>query len=422
MSLFRKISLPLIILFYAQITVIDAQAQKLSFTTFDNANGLSQNTINVSFKDHYGFMWFGTQDGLNKYDGYKVTVYKHRSNDKKTLPTNFITSICEDQNGDLWIGTRIGGLSKYNRSKDDFTNFVHKPSISSSLSDNNIKFIYTDSFRLRQILTNIVGNAIKFTSRGEVAIRVSCDNVGEDAINLLFTVRDTGIGIPPEKIDSLFNAFNQVDSSITRKYGGSGLGLVICERLLKLFGGEITVESEFGTGSVFSFNIICGHTKCIENNENESSTGINFEKKVRDNEGAKKEVNLLSERLAIAFPFTMLVAEDNLMNQKLMIRILNKLGYQPDLANDGLEVLELMKTTKYDIILMDIQMPNLDGLETTRVIRHSYGEKPLILAMTANALTEDKISCYQAGMDGYLSKPVNLELLITTLKNMYNAL
>jgi CheY-like chemotaxis protein len=134
---------------------------------------------------------------------------------------------------------------------------------------------------------------------------------------------------------------------------------------------------------------------------------------------AEQKKNILSDDFALEYPFSMLVAEDNIMNQKLILRVLSKLGYKADLANDGQEVLNMMGHKKYDIILMDVQMPNLDGLEATRQIRQQYGPKPIILAMTANALTEDKQNCYEAGMNGYLSKPIGLELLVNTLKEMH---
>ncbi len=133
-----------------------------------------------------------------------------------------------------------------------------------------------------------------------------------------------------------------------------------------------------------------------------------------------RKKSVLSEEFAIKYPYRMLVAEDNLLNQKLIIRVLNKLGYQPDLANDGQEVLTKLQESTYDIILMDVQMPNMDGLQATRVIRQTYGAKPLILALTANAMSEDKDNCLQAGMDGYLSKPLNLELLVEALASFHD--
>lgn len=395
-------------------------------------------------------------------------------------------------------------------------------------------YINCDSTRLRQVLINLIGNAIKFTHKGEVYVDITATALDKDAYQVKFAVKDTGIGIAQEHFDHLFKPFNQVDSSITRKYGGSGLGLVISERLVKLMGGHIKAESKQGHGSTFTFDIRC--TKAIarltetedENQKacfgkqvliiDDNPTNLRILKKQLEklkmiviaissgqealrilktdnkidlvitdmqmpdmdgvqlatlirtipgtqpivllssigNESKKlhptlfnavltkpvkqqvlfdvvqselrkdtlqlveKKKNLLSESFALDYPFRMLIAEDNLMNQKLIIRILNKLGYQPDLANDGEEVMALMSKKYYDIILMDVQMPNIDGLEATRLIRKIYGLKTMIMAMTANALTEDRDNCFKAGMDGYISKPLNVELLIQTLKDLYN--
>ncbi|RYE16326.1 MAG: response regulator, partial [Sphingobacteriales bacterium] len=337
-----------------------------------------------------------------------------------------------------------------------------------NIADDVPAYLFTDSFRLRQVLTNLVGNAIKFTHKGEVFVDVSKGWDKEGDIQLKFEVRDTGIGIPAEHVNNLFKAFNQVDSSITRKYGGTGLGLAICERLIALLGGQISVTSKHGEGSSFCFDIVCKKGDTIESLE--SNETISIGKKVviiddnvtnlhilktqltkrqmivdavssgrealeilakrkdvdliitdmqmPDMEGielsvrikglmpdlpiillssvgneskkkhpnlfssvltkpvrqqylfnmvdlalrkesaseATKKKNILSEGFAKAYPFNMLVAEDNLMNQKLIMRVLNKLGYAPDMVNDGQEVLDVLEKNTYDIILMDIQM------------------------------------------------------------------
>ena len=204
-------------------------------------------------------------------------------------------------------------------------------------------------------------------------------------------------------IPTLFTAFKQVDSSISRKYGGSGLGLVISERLVRLLKGKIKVESVPNQCSTFTFSIQCKQASNI----------------VEEQEYSNQGKAILDQDFAITCPFKILVAEDNLMNQKLILKVLDKLGYTPDLANDGTEVLRMIENTNYDLIFMDIQMPNLDGLETTRIIRKTHGKKHLILAMTANALTEDRINCFKAGMDAYLSKPLNFDALVGTLRNMH---
>jgi CheY-like chemotaxis protein len=271
--------------------------------------------------------------------------------------------------------------------------------------------VYADSYRLKQVLTNLVGNSVKFTSEGEVSVNVTGTKKADDGWSLHFQVKDTGIGMESDKISGLFTPFNQLDSSIARKYGGSGLGLVISQRLVALLGGTISVESEPGKGSTFAFNIVCQTRK-------RHLPGV----LLQEQPGQQAAKTDLTPEFALEYPYEILVAEDNLMNQKLIFKVLQKLGYTPDLADDGLKVLDMLEEKVYDLILMDIQMPNLDGLEATRRIRTSYGDRPLILAMTANALTDDRHDCLEAGANGYLAKPLNIETLIGTLKTMHKSL
>lgn len=269
--------------------------------------------------------------------------------------------------------------------------------------------IWSDSHRLKQVLLNLVGNAVKFTSKGEVSVEVRCTKHNDQCWSVYFEVRDTGIGMPADKIAGLFRPFNQIDSSIARRYGGSGLGLVISQRLVGLLGGSIAVESEEGRGSTFSFEIMCQDPA-------ESELAIQSSKFAAQQLDTKTELAL---SFAVEYPYRILVAEDNLMNQKLILKVLQKLGYEADLAEDGLIALEMMENKIYDLILMDIQMPNMDGLQAARRIREIYGLKPIILAMTANALTEDRQQCMRAGMNDYMSKPLSLELLIQTLRKLH---
>jgi CheY-like chemotaxis protein len=209
-------------------------------------------------------------------------------------------------------------------------------------------------------------------------------------------VKDTGIGIPKDKLDHLFKAFSQVDSSITRKYGGTGLGLVISDKLIALMGGHIRVESEAGKGSVFTFTI-------------------------RTRPGVTVEAPALPQatipgHLAATYPLRILVAEDNPINQQLALVILTRMGYTPDFAENGKEVLTMLETKEIDLILMDIQMPEMDGLETTRLIRNAPGPQPIIIAMTANVMQGDEEECLAEGMNDYLSKPVDLDQLISKLR------
>ncbi|WP_069660125.1 response regulator [Arcticibacter eurypsychrophilus] len=395
--------------------------------------------------------------------------------------------------------------------------------------------LLADSMRLKQVLINLIGNAVKFTHKGEIFLDVSSNRRGldEELIELVFQVKDTGIGIPQEKLTDLFNAFTQVDSSTTRKYGGSGLGLAISLRQVELMGGEISVKSKINEGTSFYFGIqvqishqqMFHHTRCfmtakegkrilvVDDNQTNrkilqmqleqwhlvpvmassaaealllldqkgfdlvltdmqmpemdgvqlaeliraknallpiillSSIGdetrnkyphlFNFvlTKPVKQQQlcsviqmGLEQQFHVLETQIYKASlmnaefasnnPLRILVAEDNLINQKLIVRILNKLGYEPVVAQNGMEVLALLLIHTFDLILMDVQMPELDGLETTRSIRSTDMIQPVIIAMTANAMLEDKEMCLLAGMDDYLSKPLHIESLLSVLSGI----
>lgn len=268
--------------------------------------------------------------------------------------------------------------------------------------DQNIPLeLIGDSPRLKQVLINLLGNAIKFTSKGNVFLGISLLIKHPDStLELAFEVRDSGIGIPSDRLSRLFKAFSQVDPSTTRRYGGTGLGLAICQRLVHLMGGTMHAKSQPGKGSSFYFTL----KTAVSAAKNPSST---------TNPGIT--ALLLTEDFAEKNPLQILVAEDNMINQKLIIRILNKLGYQPILAVNGLEVLSLIGIHTFDAILMDIQMPEMDGLEATLAIRNFQIKQPVIIAMTANAMQEDKDECLRIGMNDYLSKPIHLESLLTSL-------
>jgi signal transduction histidine kinase/ligand-binding sensor domain-containing protein/ActR/RegA family two-component response regulator len=281
-------------------------------------------------------------------------------------------------------------------------------SLESSIDPSIPTLIFADSYRLKQILINLVGNAMKFTNQGKVKVDVSALQLPDDRLRLRFEVSDTGIGIAEDQLEKLFKPFNQIDSSTSRNYGGTGLGLVICERLIKLMDGQISVSSTQGAGSCFAFYIETRMHTPAEIPGEPQSQGDSEDKK-----------ELLTEAFALRYPLEILIAEDNLMNQKLIIRVLNKLGYQPALANNGTEVINMLKDKQYQLILMDIQMPQMDGLEATKIIRGTAGRQPLIMAMTANAMNEDKENCMRAGMNDYISKPLDLVLLTKKLSQLH---
>ena len=391
------------------------------------------------------------------------------------------------------------------------------------------QFIFGDGFRLRQIIVNLIGNAIKFTEKGEIYIHIILKETVDKDVILEFSIKDTGIGIPKDKIASLFSPFMQADASTTRKYGGTGLGLAISANLVRLMNGNIWVESVEGKGSDFRFTIetsfatpkaevnpiykilqslpgkdilivddnptnrkildlqcefwgmkattVESGEKALELLQNENkfdvgildmqmpgmdgimlareirkihsktelplimltSIGYNIQtedmqslfayyvnKPIKHSQLADILLKVLSPTfagnpanlsieddlgmLALKYPFEILVAEDNIINQKMIRNVLLLLGYSADLVANGLEVIEAVKRKHYELIFMDIQMPEMDGYEATRIIvDHMKSERPIIIAMTANAMSSDKTKCLATGMDDYITKPLKVE-------------
>lgn len=399
-------------------------------------------------------------------------------------------------------------------------------------------YIESDITRLRQILVNLVNNAIKFTEKGEIYVHVEKEEVNNQDIKIHFSVKDTGIGIPPDRLNRLFKAFSQVDSSTTRKYGGTGLGLAICKKISELMGGRIWVESTPGIGSTFHFNIIakaapvrrkkishryipslqdrkilivddnatnrrilkiqCEHwslkpvtvssgkdaLELIKKGEKfdlgildlhmPEMNGFDLGKAIRkfysrdqlplimlssvgmpqsvsadqdifdiflskpikqsqlfdslikalveiqEESKPQQKTTEIDVNLSQKFPFRILLAEDNAINQKIALRILQKMGYKADLAANGLEVIDALKRQQYDLVFMDVQMPEMDGLEATAKILKLWPnaeDRPKIVAMTANAMEGDRENCLASGMDDYISKPITiLEVQNTILR------
>jgi len=246
-----------------------------------------------------------------------------------------------------------------------------------------------DATRLRQVLLNLLSNALKFTSSGEVTVSATVDQADDAGHLIAIEVRDTGIGIPPEQVHNLFSSFSQVDASISRRYGGTGLGLAITKRLVELMGGGISVESEPGVGTRFRFTVLLA--------------------KAQAPRAAQKVVAPAADgrRLKV------LVAEDNRVNQMVVLGLLRKMGVDADLANNGLEAVAAVLEHDYDLVLMDLQMPEMDGLTATREIRSRVpaDRQPIIWALSAHATTDARDSCLRAGMDRYLTKPLEPEKL-----------
>jgi Signal transduction histidine kinase len=253
-----------------------------------------------------------------------------------------------------------------------------------SIAEDVPPILLGDPLRISQVLINLANNAIKFTSKGSVNIHIEFVDRSSQTVRIIFKVADTGIGISEEGKNLLFKEFSQTDSSISRKYGGTGLGLAISKNLVNLMNGEIGVKSEAGKGSEFWFRLPL------------KESGLTF----YDDE---KHGTMLPK-------LKILLAEDNIINQKVAILSLKQLGYDCDIALNGIEALEKYKANGYDLILMDMQMPEADGLQATFFIREyeeniQISHPAYVVALTANAMAEDKQLCFNAGMDNFLSKP-----------------
>ena len=253
-----------------------------------------------------------------------------------------------------------------------------------------------DPTRLRQILNNLVGNALKFTKKGQIVVQAELQSLTAEAAMLHFSVEDTGIGIALENQQKIFEAFTQADNSTTRKYGGTGLGLTICQHLVKMMGGRMWLDSELGRGSCFHFTAGFGVSRA----------------------GSEPSRSMPPVEEESTVPLKILLAEDNPVNQAVAVRLLERRGHRVTVAADGREALAALRKESFDLVLMDVQMPEMDGIEATAVIRQEErktGAHVLIIAMTAHAMKGDQERCLLAAMDGYLSKPIRPQDLYAVL-------
>jgi CheY-like chemotaxis protein len=258
--------------------------------------------------------------------------------------------------------------------------------------------VYGDAYRLKQVLTNIIGNAVKFTSEGGVEVKVGVKEQSGNNVQLYFQVKDSGIGIPVERKQQLFEPFYQLDNFMTRKPQGTGLGLAISKKLVELMQGKIWIEESDEPGTIFIF------TAQFKLNNGEESKRLDQQQK-------KSRTSALR----------ILIAEDNEVNQLVLSRIVEKKGHFVDHVADGVEAVEAVKHNSYDIVFMDVHMPRLNGFEATKAIKNSLHPEscPYIIAVTANAVRGDMENCLKAGMDAYISKPIKIESIMQALETYY---
>ncbi|WP_438347756.1 PAS domain S-box protein [Paenibacillus sp. FA6] len=273
--------------------------------------------------------------------------------------------------------------------------------IRSYVQPNVPKSCIGDSERLKQVLINLIGNAVKFTFSGEISVTVERISRNDHDVELKFVIKDTGIGIPQDKVESLFEPFSQVDHIMRGKYEGSGLGLSISKRLVELMGGTLGLEVSSGAGTTFVFTV---HLK-----EGHDSMGIPVSHSPGD-EHPKEQSSL-----------RILIAEDNEINQLVLKKMLEKQGHMTKIVSNGYEVIQALAYERYDIIFMDVQMPEMNGYEVTAIIKGTISAElcPIIIAVTANALKGDREKCLDVGMDNYISKPIKIKALKEMIENYY---
>jgi signal transduction histidine kinase len=285
--------------------------------------------------------------------------------------------------------------------------------------------LVSDPLRIRQVLMNLLGNGVKFTDRGNVSLQVRLQSRTADEANLHFAIADTGIGISAADQERIFAPFTQVDSSMTRRYGGTGLGLAIASDLITLMGGRLAVESQLGQGSTFHFSLDLKLDRNFRSAEPQPapqkvSAPPGSDRFPREAPAAGLPIRAIGDLAGIP-RLRVLLAEDTPANQKLIQRILTKRGHQIQVAKNGQEAVDLLERQSFDVVLMDVQMPVMDGFQATAAIRASQsaeGARVPIIAMTAHAMQGDRERCLAAGMDAYLAKPIDSGRLIDLVEDL----
>lgn len=266
------------------------------------------------------------------------------------------------------------------------------------MEKDNTNNLIGDSVKLNQILINLIGNSLKFTEKGGVELIVDRNKTSDKACTLLFTIKDTGIGIPPDKLETIFESFAQSDINTTRKYGGTGLGLTITKKLVELQGGHIMVESKPGEGSVFKVKLPFE----IDNEPKHTSEDDSF------------------DFIPFKNSLKVLLVEDNAINQFVALKLLKNWGVSADVANNGKEALEYLQNYEYSLVLMDLQMPVMDGIEATQAVRSQNGKslnpKIPIIGLSANAFSETRDKVINAGMDDFTTKPIQQKHLYQIIR------
>jgi PAS domain S-box-containing protein len=318
---------------------------------------------------------------------------------------------------------------------DSLSNVMTLPATARGISlaiaaeDNVPAVLVGDAMRLQQILLNLVGNAVKFTERGGVSVRVALDEEeAGDGLRLRFAVRDTGIGMDPEQQSRLFSAFNQADASTTRRFGGTGLGLAICRRLAELMGGDISVRSTPGAGSEFVATLPFGVAEADAPVEHPALQTVAAQGWMMPETPALQEPPAATAPEQQDAPrlqgLRLLLVEDHPLNQLVARGMLEHAGASVEVAENGQLAVDRLRdhAADYDIVLMDVQMPVMDGYEATRHIRHTLGLKLPVLAMTAGVMQSEKDQCIDAGMDDFIAKPVDVEQMLDTISRHWAAI